>query len=241
MNNECVLYQDKNIIVANKLSGEICATEVLESQKKFISLVEKIKDNFLSTDTEFLECVNRLDVPVSGIVILAKNKASFSKYTNMLTNRDDVVKKYLAVVEGIQPIMSEKKILKQYIKFDTVKQKAYVYNDEMRKTKEASLAYRVFGHGDRYSFIEIELFTGRTHQIRSQLASIGLHIKGDVKYGARRADTIPGIRLHSTFLSFINPENNKQMEFSVLPSNMDSLWTSCVDNYTRRSIDGSKE
>jgi Pseudouridylate synthases, 23S RNA-specific len=111
--------------------------------------------------------------------------------------------------------------------FDTKKQKTFIVKPETRKAKKAQLYWRCAGAGDRYSFLEVELLTGRTHQIRAQLAHAGLHIKGDVKYGARRADTLPGIRLHAREVSFVTPGKKQLIKVvSPLPA-QDPLWTAC--------------
>ncbi|MCR4940029.1 MAG: RNA pseudouridine synthase [Treponemataceae bacterium] len=176
---------------------------------------------------DFLECVHRIDRPVSGCVVMARNKRALAEVSGQFTNHTTASKKYWAVVEGIIPESPEPVLLEDYLVFDTKKQKTFIVSEKSRKAKKAKLYWRSAGAGDRYSFIEVELLTGRTHQIRAQLAHAGLHIKGDVKYGARRADTIPGIRLHAREVSFISPGNKKLVKVtSPLPA-LDPLWEAC--------------
>lgn len=226
-----ILYMDDDIAVLNKLPGEICELWTKESheEKKYYLpdiLLQYLHEN--NAGKESCQCFNRLDRPVSGAVLLVFNTALISVLQNQFTaeqkERKSLKKTYRLIVEGIIPKMNDYELLKHFIRFDGSKQKAFVYDEEKRKTKEARLLWRSLGHGDRYSFIEAELLTGRTHQIRAQLAHIGLHVKGDVKYGARRQDTLPGIRLHSAKLCFVHPLTGNTVEIDAPLLHIDSLW-----------------
>ncbi len=228
-----ILYMDDDIVVVNKLPGEVCS--FVDGEKSgeapylpdvFRAAVAKAGGNS-DSHGEFLECVHRIDRPVSGCVVMARNKRALAEVSGQFTNHTTASKKYWAVVEGVIPVSDTPVLLEDYLVFDTKKQKTFIVKPETRKAKKAQLYWRCAGAGDRYSFIEVELLTGRTHQIRAQLAHAGLHIKGDVKYGARRADTLPGIRLHAREVSFVTPGKKQLIKVvSPLPS-LDPLWTAC--------------
>ncbi len=251
-----ILYIDDNVVVVNKLPGEVCS--FVDGEKSgdapylpdvFRAVVAKAgaakagvagsvasaKDGSTGAKTggtsdshsEFLECVHRIDRPVSGCVVMARNKRALAEVSGQFTNHTTASKKYWAVVEGVIPVSETPVLLEDYLVFDTKKQKTFIVKAETRKAKKAQLYWRCAGAGDRYSFLEVELLTGRTHQIRAQLAHAGFHIKGDVKYGARRADTLPGIRLHAREVSFVTPGKKQLIKVvSPLPS-LDPLWTAC--------------
>ncbi len=248
-----ILYIDDDVVVVNKLPGEVCS--FVDGEKSddapylpdvFRAAVAKAGGNS-DSHGEFLECVHRIDRPVSGCVVMARNKRALAEVSGQFTNHTTASKKYWAVVEGVisasaspaqteaenneaaQPNLAQTMptLLEDYLVFDTKKQKTFIVKPETRKAKKAQLYWRCAGTGERYSFIEVELLTGRTHQIRAQLAHAGLHIKGDVKYGARRADTLPGIRLHAREVSFVTPGKKQLIKVvSPLPS-LDPLWTAC--------------
>ncbi len=237
--NERILYIDENLAIFNKKAGEICETWTSTSQEDKSFYVPQI---FLDSDfsgrvrPSFCQCFNRLDRPVSGTNLLIFNKSLFpllqNQFTNSQKNIKSVKKEYWAIVEGIVKPQKNFELLEHYLKFDSKKQKAYCYNTEERKTKKAQLKWRSIGHGENYSFLQIELITGRTHQIRAQLAHIGFHIKGDVKYGARRQDSLPGIRLHARSLYFIHPKTKNVVSAIADVPNLDPLWKAfkeCVD------------
>ncbi len=231
---ERVLYMDEFLAVFNKQPGEICesfTTSCTESKDTYVP--EIFKQYVGKNSPKFCQCFNRLDRPVSGANIILFEKNIFpllqNQFTNNQTDRKTVKKLYWAIVEGVLPKESDFKYIEHYLKFDPKKQKAYVFNQNERKTKLAKLAWRSIGHGENYSFIEIELLTGRTHQIRAQLAHIGLHIKGDVKYGARRQDTLPGIRLHARHLHFLHPKLNSMVSITAPLPTVDPLWKAFED------------
>ncbi len=231
-----IVYIDEHLAVFNKLAGEICESWTSSCKEK---KEHYVPESFLKCleiqekSTSFCQCFNRLDRPVSGANLLIFNKDLFpllqNQFTNSQKNDKSVKKIYWAIVEGVHAPMKDFQVLEHYHRFDALKQKAFVFNKEERKTKLARLAWRSIGHGENYSFIEIELLTGRTHQIRAQLAKIGLHIKGDVKYGARRQDTLPGIRLHARSLEFIHPKTKKIVSVTAPLPTIDPLWKAYED------------
>ncbi len=239
-----ILYIDDDVVVVNKLPGEVCSFVDGEKSGEAPYLPDVFADAVADTSViggsvavaessatkagkPFLECVHRIDRPVSGCAVMARNKNALANVSGQFTNHTTASKKYWAVVEGVIPVSETPVLLEDYLVFDTKKQKTFIVKAETRKAKKAQLYWRCAGAGDRYSFLEVELLTGRTHQIRAQLAHAGFHIKGDVKYGARRADTLPGIRLHAREVSFVTPGKKQLIKVvSPLPS-LDPLWTAC--------------
>ena len=225
-----ILYIDDDVVVVNKLPGGVCSFVDGEKSGEAPYLPDVFADavaKACDSHDEFLECVHRIDRPVSGCTVMARNKNALANVSGQFTNHTTASKKYWAVVEGIIPVSETPVLLEDYLVFDTKKQKTFIVKAETRKAKKAQLYWRCAGAGDRYSFLEVELLTGRTHQIRAQLAHAGFHIKGDVKYGARRADTLPGIRLHAREVSFVTPGKKQLIKVvSPLPS-LDPLWTAC--------------
>ncbi len=233
MNNERILYNDEILAVFNKFSGDICESYTTESKLSKNVYVPEIFLQCVDEKKNFCQCFNRLDRPVSGANIILFNKNTFSSLQNQFTNSQSgnksVKKIYWAIVEGNIPVTNDFELLEHYIKFDASKQRAYVYDAEQKKTKKAKLLWRCIGSGTNYSFLEVQLLTGRTHQIRAQLAKIGLHIKGDVKYGSRRQDTLPGIRLHARKIEFIHPVNKKSISITAPLQTIDPLWQAFLD------------
>ncbi len=177
-------YEDFCVVV--KHAGENAETDVPK-------LFEPVITQKLGRKPELIACPHRLDMPVSGVQIISFSKKNFEYFTNVFSNKL-AQKTYFAIVEGVD-FQENEGMIENYLVFSPEKKKAYVYDYEKRKAKKAVLEYRIFAKGERYSYLTVEPKTGRTHQIRAQLAGKGMHIKGDVKYGARRADTLDGIRL----------------------------------------------
>ncbi len=231
-----IIYMDDYLAVYNKLPGEICESWEPSSKEAKDEYVPESFKNYISDAAlhpKFCQCFNRLDRPVSGANLILFEKSLFpllqNQFTNSQKNEKSVKKVYWAIIEGVHPKTEKFTLLDNFIRFDSIKQKSFVYKTEERKTKKASLLYRSIGHGDNYSFFEIELITGRTHQIRAQLAHIGLHIKGDVKYGARRQDTLNGIRLHAYQIEFNHPKSKKKIIAKAQLPTLDPLWEAFLE------------
>jgi len=195
-------------------------------------LPKKIKD-FLNID--YIEAAHRLDVPVTGCSLFALNASSL-KYLNSLFAPDTslnkvklINKKYWVITEKPAKKINDKAELVHWIETNTKINKSFAYDSEKKGSRKAVLNYRITGEGQNYLFIEVELITGRRHQIRSQFAAIGLYIKGDLKYGAKRSEKNGGIRLHSRMLSFPNPINkNEIINVSCYPALIDNLWNEFI-------------
>lgn len=236
---ERILFCNDCFAVINKIPGELCSSDEGKIDEKFYipEIFRCALEKKLSKKLDTIECVNRIDRPVSGIVLLALTEESDRILKGLFNAKEKVDKRYWAVVEGLADETDIPVTLKDYLFFNPSKQKAYICEKEHRKSKYAELFYQVMGKGERYSYLEVQLVTGRTHQIRAQLAHRGLHIKGDVKYGARRADTLPGIRLHAARLEFEYPGEGRYAFCASLPET-DALWNDALRFLKAETSDG---
>ena len=169
----------------------------------------------------FLGVVHRIDRPVSGVVLFAKTSKALSRMNEMI-RRGEISKRYWAVVEN-RP-QSESGELVHYIQRDGKSNRSYCYNTPKGDAKRAVLRYAVLGCSDRYTLVEVELLTGRHHQIRAQLSKIGCPIKGDLKYGAKRSNPNGGISLHSRSMTFIHPVRKESVTIEAPVPTDDNLW-----------------
>jgi 23S rRNA pseudouridine1911/1915/1917 synthase len=223
-----LLYQDERFIIVNKLPGEA----VGNAGPGIVRLSEEITALFSG---EAVTAVNRLDVPVSGCVLFARTPDALAD-ANALFRQGTVRKRYMAVVETPEASarLPQNGELVHWLAEDSRRNKSIVFDEPGPGRKKALLCCRVSGQGERYTFLEIELITGRRHQIRAQLAAIGLHVKGDLKYGARRSEK-NGIRLHAYSLEFDDPHardarSSGLIRASAPPPLMDRLWQACWES-----------
>ena len=197
-----IVYEDNHIIIVNKLPGELSQSDYTRD----LSLVDKVK-NYIKTKYQkpgnvYLGLVNRLDRPTSGLVIFSKTSKSLVRMNKLIKERK-IKKIYHAVTEkSPEP---KKGTLINFLKKNQAKNKSFVVDKNELKSKKAILHYTLIKNLNKYFLIEIILETGRHHQIRSQLANIGCIIKGDVKYGAKRANKDKSICLHAKSIEFIHP------------------------------------
>lgn len=229
---ERILYKSEACIVINKAIGE--AVEGFTSDV-IVNLPDELKTLL---GVNFVEAVNRIDIPVTGCALFALThdalsflNSTFANKTLLHKSEKKVVKRYWAIVE--KPIfkLSESGELIHWIETNTGINKSFAYNEEKKGCKKAALIYHIIGEGKNYLFLEVELLTGRHHQIRAQFAAIGLHIKGDLKYGAKRSEKNGGIRLHARYLSFPNPlKADNLIGITADPPVMDNLWTAFKEN-----------
>jgi len=183
----------------------------------------------LGAKTELIEAVHRLDVPITGCALFALSKSALSFLNAAFAEKDalpcPVEKTYWAIVEKPSFSLSESGELVHWIETNTAKNKSFAYNEGGPGRKKAVLRYRITGEGTNYLFIEVQLLSGRHHQIRAQFAAAGLHIKGDLKYGAKRSEKGGGIRLHARSLSFPDPLNSgESIRVTADPPEPDNLW-----------------
>jgi 23S rRNA pseudouridine1911/1915/1917 synthase len=216
-----ILYEDNHLLVVNKRAGDLVQPDrdteaALENEiKAFI----KVRDN--KPFDVFLGVVHRIDRPVSGAVLFAKTSKALVRLNEMI-KRGEIKKHYWAIVEA-RPV-TEQGSLRHYILRDGKSNRSHAYDTPRKEAKEARLNYEMIGCSDRYTLLDIELLTGRHHQIRCQLSKIGCSIKGDLKYGAKRSNPNGGISLHSRSLSFIHPVRKEQVNIVAPVPKDDNLW-----------------
>ena len=215
-----ILYEDNHLLIVNKPCGLLVQEDSQTNESLENHLKLYIKERYNKAGAAFLGVVHRIDRPVSGAVLFAKSSKALVRLNEMLRNKQ-IKKSYWAVVKNQPP--SKKGTLTNYIKRDVRKNKSYCYDKEVRDAKFASLHYAVIGHSDRFFLLQIELETGRHHQIRAQLSGIGCAIKGDLKYGFERSNPGGGIHLHSRHIEFIHPVT-KELIVVKAPVPNDELW-----------------
>ena len=222
-----ILYEDNHLLVVNKKVGEIVQGDRTGDEP----LGEKYKAFIAQRDSKpgqvFMGLPHRLDRPVSGITILAKTSKALERL-NAMFRESDVHKFYWALVcAGPDPVEGH---LEDMMWRNEKQNKSYICRPgaARKDAKLAKLNYRQIGRTDRYWLVEVELLTGRHHQIRCQLASIGRPIKGDLKYGAKRSERGGGIRLHAYKLVFPHPITGAQLSLACHPPKEDNLWLSCT-------------
>lgn len=219
-----ILYEDNHLIIINKLPGELSQGDISGDE----SLIETIKDFIKKRDNKpgnvFLGLIHRLDRPTSGALAFAKTSKALSRMNERFKTRE-VQKIYWAIVEG----KAEKKsgLLEHYLRKNPKNNKVTIYPQPTAEAKKAVLHYSVIGNLNNYSLIEVELHTGRSHQIRSQLSYIGFPIKGDLKYGAKRSNPDGGISLHARKISFIHPVKKEEITV-IAPPPDETLWKECL-------------
>lgn len=215
-----VLYEDNHIIIVYKQSGEIVQGDKTGDKPLSETIKEWIKEKYAKPGNVFLGVVHRLDRPVSGIVVFAKTSKALSRLNNMFRN-GEVRKTYWAMVQTA-PNMPEATLTNWLVRNEK-QNKSYVYNNEMPNAKQAILKYKTIGQTEHYTLLEVNLLTGRHHQIRCQLATMGCPIKGDLKYGARRSNPDGSISLLSHKVEFIHPVS-KQKIVVVSPLPTEKVW-----------------
>lgn len=215
-----VLYEDNHIIIVYKQSGEIVQGDKTGDKPLSETIKEWIKEKYAKSGNVFLGVVHRLDRPVSGIVVFAKTSKALSRLNNMFRN-GEVRKTYWAMVQTA-PNMPEATLTNWLVRNEK-QNKSYVYNNEMPNAKQAILKYKTIGQTEHYTLLEVNLLTGRHHQIRCQLAAMGCPIKGDLKYGARRSNPDGSISLLSHKVEFIHPVS-KQKIVVVSPLPTEKVW-----------------
>lgn len=209
-----ILYEDNHILVLSKLPSEIVQADKTGDDCLLDCLKLYIKNRDGKNGNVFLGLPHRLDRPTSGIVIFAKTSKSLSRLTEMFKN-GEVHKTYLALVDN--KLSKNEGIFEDYIYRNSKLNKSFVVDKNYKGAKKAILKYKFIKPTKTYFLYEIELLTGRHHQIRVQFSSRASHIKGDVKYGARRANDDASICLHSYKVHFIHPVSKKEIEIVDVP------------------------
>lgn len=217
-----VLYEDNHIIVVNKNSGEIVQGDKTGDVPLSDIVKNWIKDKYNKPGNVFLGVVHRLDRPVQGVVVFAKTSKALSRLNDMFRTAD-VHKTYWAITKN-RPKEPEG-TLTHWLVRNEKQNKSYAYDTEKPNAKKAVLHYKLLAESDNYNLMEINLMTGRHHQIRCQMAHIGCPIKGDLKYGAKRSNIDGSISLLARKIEFVHPVSKEQITV-VAPLPDDTLWRS---------------
>jgi len=218
-----VLFEDNHLLIVNKRAGDI--TQGDKTGDKPLSEVAKeyIKDKYNKPGNVYLGVVHRLDRPTSGIIIFARTSKALERLNKMLREKT-INKTYWAVVKNHPK--QEKGTLINYLKKNPKNNKSSVFQNEISGSKRAVLHYQVIQKLDNYCLLEIDLETGRHHQIRAQLSAIGCAIKGDLKYGFPRSNKDGCIHLHSKKIEFIHPVSKENIKITA-PTPNDVIWNAC--------------
>ena len=222
-NNLLVLFEDNHIIIVNKRAGDITQGDKTGDIPLSDVVKDFLKEKHQKEGNVFLGVVHRLDRPTSGVIIFAKTSKSLERLNKMLRDKK-IQKTYWAVVKNHPE--KEKDTLINFLKKNPINNKSAVYNTEVKNSKRAVLHYQLLKKLDNYSLLEIDLETGRHHQIRSQLASIGFPVKGDLKYGFPRSNKDASIHLHARKIEFQHPVS-KELICITAPTPEDVIWNEC--------------
>lgn len=217
-----VLYEDNHIIAVNKAAGEIVQGDKTGDKTLCDAIKAFLKEKYAKPGNVFVGLPHRLDRPVSGIVVLAKTSKALERLNEMF--RTGAVKKIYWAITKECPAKPEAE-LECWIYRNEKMNKSFAYPKEVKGSKKALLHYRHIAASQNYNLIEVELKTGRHHQIRCQLASIGCPIKGDLKYGAKRSNPDGSISLHARYVEFIHPVSKELIQITA-PLPADKLWQS---------------
>ena len=215
-----VVYEDNHIIIVNKQSGEIVQGDKTGDRPLSDIVKDYIKEKYQKPGAVFLGVVHRLDRPVSGLVVFARTSKALTRLNKMFAE-GEVHKTYWALVKNA-PQKTED-TLTHWLVRNEKQNKSYAYATEKPNAKKAILKYRLIGKSDNYSLLEVQLMTGRHHQIRCQLAAMGCPIKGDLKYGAPRSNPDGSISLQSHRVEFIHPVSKERITAEA-PLPDDPLW-----------------
>lgn len=217
-----ILHEDNHIIVINKRVGDIVQGDKTGDKPLSDIVKEYIKEKYNKPGDVFLGVIHRLDRPTTGIVVFARTSKALTRMNELFSNRE-TAKTYWAVVKN-KPQKSEDKLI-HYIKRNEKNNTSKAYLKEIPDSKIASLDYKIIKELNNYFALEINLHTGRHHQIRAQLQAINCSIKGDLKYGADRSNPDGGIHLHARKLVFIHPVNKDKITITA-PVPDDAVWSS---------------
>ena len=220
-----VLYEDNHIIIVNKRAGDIVQGDKTGDKPLSEVVKEFIKDKYSKPGNVYLGVTHRLDRPTTGIVVFAKTSKVLPRLNKLFSDKK-VSKTYWAVVK--ERPKKEKATLVNWLKKNPKNNKSTAYNNEITDSKKAILHYDIIKQLNNYHLLEVNLETGRHHQIRCQLASIGLPIKGDLKYGFDRSNKDASIHLHSRKIEFIHPVSKEQISV-IAPTPNDPIWDACND------------
>ena len=219
-----VLYEDNHIIAVSKTCHEIVQGDKTGDTPLSDIIKAYIKEKYQKPGEVFLGVTHRLDRPTTGVVLFARTSKALTRLNKMFQSHEQICKTYWAIVEKNDKLLSDEAIrLEHYLLRNEKQNKSFVVKSGTKDAKRAVLSYKAIARGDRYTLLEINLETGRHHQIRCQLAAIGCPIKGDLKYGAKRSNPDGGISLHARKIEFVHPVSKQQISI-IAPVPDDALW-----------------
>ena len=215
-----VFYEDNHLIVVNKTASEIVQGDKTGDTPLSETVKQYIKEKYNKPGNVFLGVTHRLDRPVSGLVVFAKTGKALARLNDMF-RLGEVKKTYWAIVKE-RPKELEGELVHWLVRNEK-QNKSYAYDKEKANSKKAILRYKLIGHSQNYHLLEVDLQTGRHHQIRCQLAKMGCPIKGDLKYGSSRSNPDGSICLHARRVTFVHPVSKELIDLTApLPSG--NLW-----------------
>ncbi len=221
-----IVFEDNHLLIINKKAGQLVQGDKTGDP----SLLELIKNFIKKRDAKpgnvFLGLVHRIDRPTSGLVIYAKTSKALSRLTQMVKNRE-IQKTYWAVTSKAE-IPTQQRLV-HYLQKNEKTNKSTVFPKATDGAKEAVLNYKILRVLDNFQLLEVDLETGRHHQIRAQLSKIGAPIKGDLKYGASRSNPDGGIHLHARKLEFIHPVTKELLTVTASVPENDAVWRACEE------------
>ena len=219
-----VVYEDNHIVVVNKTSSEIVQGDKTGDTPLSEMVKQYLKEKYNKPGNVFIGVTHRLDRPVSGLVVFAKTSKALPRLNEMFRN-GEVKKTYWAIVKEC-PKETEGELV-HYLVLNEKQNKSYAYDKEVKNSKKAVLHYKLIGHSQNYYLLEVDLKTGRHHQIRCQLAKMGCPIKGDLKYGFPRSNPDGSICLHARTVQFVHPVSKEMIQLTA-PVPEGNLWN-CLD------------
>jgi 23S rRNA pseudouridine1911/1915/1917 synthase len=228
-----VLYEDNHIVAVNKRNSDIIQSDISGDRTLCDVVRTYVKVKYNKPGKAFIGTVHRLDRPVSGVILYSRTTKALNRLLNMFKYRE-VQKTYWAVVKTPPP--KKEDVIVNYLIKNERQNKSFAFDSPAEGRKESELAYKIIGQSQHYTFVEVYPRTGRHHQIRATLSSIGSPIKGDVKYGARRTNDNASIHLHARKIEFIHPVRKEPMCI-IAPTPEDPLW----DDFVRMDVKRQKD
>lgn len=216
-----ILYEDNHLIAINKTGSDLVQGDSTGDEPLSDKVKEYIKEKYKKPGEVYLGIVHRLDRPVTGVVLFARTSKALVRMNKMFQDKE-VKKTYWAIVKDLPE--EDEATLKHYLTKDSIKNKSFASAKMKNGSKEAILSYRHISSAAKYHLLEVDLQTGRHHQIRCQLAKIGSPIRGDLKYGYARSNTNGGISLHARQMNFMHPVTQEKIVIVAPVPNEDNLW-----------------
>lgn len=222
-----VLYEDNHIIAVSKTCNEIVQGDKTGDTPLSDIVKAYIKQRYNKPGEVFLGVTHRLDRPTSGVVLFARTSKALARLNDMFKSHEQIHKTYWAIVEH-NPHKESGRLENMLVRNEKLN-KSFIAKPGAKDAKQAILTYKTLAKGDHYSLLEVDLQTGRHHQIRCQLAAIGCPIKGDLKYGAKRSNPDGGICLHARQIAFVHPVSHEDICITA-PVPEDNLWKALTAN-----------